>query len=336
MLLLTDLTDRELDPLGLPGGGTNVKRGLRESERTVQAWLGAALPLPAGVGAHRSPATDAAGWQALVMVDAAPASQYDALLHAVRQQPPPGPVAAVALTGRRFHGNRGRPWRAVRGNLHLSVAAPLDLPVAAARGLPAVAAVAVCDALSTCAPSLRPRIKWVNDVLLGDAKVAGVLAAVQTRGDRLVAATLGVGLNVARAPAVPPTVFVPRVTCLRDAPGGGAVRLGDALAAVLAALGVRLEQLAGDGPSAVVAAYRARCGDIGRHVAIWPEGLPDARDAGELPPPPVAGEVLALDDDLALHVHGAPAPVHGGRLAYWPPDPATGPGAAGPGGRPAE
>ncbi len=326
MLLLTDLTDRELDPLGLPGGGAIVKRGLRESERSVRAWLAGALPLPAAVAGHPSPAAAATGWRALVVVGTAPASQYDALLHATRRQPPPGPVAAVALTGERFHGNRGRPWQAVRGNLHLSAAVPLDLPVAAARGLPAVAAVAVCDALSTCAPSLRPRIKWINDVLLGDAKVAGVLAAVQTRGDRLVAATLGIGLNVARTPAVPPTVFVPRVTCLRDQSGGAAVGLGEALAGVLAALGVRLEQLAVEGPSAVVAAYRARCGDIGRHVAIWPEGLPDARDAGELPPPPVAGEVVALDDDLALHVRGVPAPVHGGRLAYWPPGPPPRPG----------
>jgi len=332
MLLLTDLTDRELDPLELPPGGPNVKRRLKESGSVLEEWLGAALSLPPETVSRQFADPWATAWGALVVVDRADGSQYDALLAASRRERPPRPVAAIALTGRGFHGNRGRPWQTVRGNLHLSCAVPLDLSAARdARGLPALAAVAVCDALGACAPALRPRIKWINDVLLGAGKVAGVLAAVQSQGARLTGATLGIGINVAVAPPVPPSVFVPRVTCLHDHAGGRGLPLGRVLGGLLSALTARLMQLQDAGAGPLVDAYRARCDDVGEQVEVWPEGLPDASRRADLPPPVAAGEVLALDDDLALHVAGAPHPLHGGRLVYrehpLPPD--HGPGGTG-------
>ncbi len=331
MLLLTDLTDRELDPLELPPGGPNVKLRLKESGSVLMDWLDAALPLPAGTVSRPLAAPRTEGWGALVVVDGAAGSQYDALLAATRRERPPQPVAAVALTGRGFHGNRGRPWQAVRGNLHLSCALPLAGGVAAAdaRGLPALAAVAVCDALAACAPALRPRIKWINDVLLGAAKVAGVLAAVHSQGTRLTAAVLGIGINVAVSPPVSPTVFVPRVTCLQEQVHGRGVSLGQVLKCLLEALAARVVELENRGAGPLVAAYRAHCDTVGRSVAVWPEGVPDASRRGDLPPPVAAGEALRLDDDLALHVAGAPHPLYGGRLAYR--DPSSAPGAGPPG-----
>ncbi|MBN2149473.1 MAG: biotin--[acetyl-CoA-carboxylase] ligase [Anaerolineales bacterium] len=44
---------------------------------------------------------------------------------------------------------------------------------------------------------LRAKIKWPNDVLLNQRKVAGVLAEIQWDGDHLKAIILGIGINIA-------------------------------------------------------------------------------------------------------------------------------------------
>lgn len=319
MLVITDLGAWDVDPLASLVEARRVKLGLTPAEDEAVVLLRELFPRArslntAAMAADRAPA----GWLALAVAAKADASQYDALM-AVARRPAalPGPIAAIALAGCNFHGNRGRPWSAPRGNLHLSCCLPVDLDLArSAAALPATAAVAVCDALAQCAPDLEPRLKWVNDVLLAGAKVAGVLAAAQTRGSRVLALTFGIGVNVAVAPEVAPTVFVPRVTCLHAHAAGRQVTVGGLTLALLAALGARVVQLAREGPDPVIAAYRQSCGDIGRRVGVWAEGLPDAADLAQLPPPLATGRVLALAGDLALVVDGAPEPLRNGRLAY--------------------
>ena len=63
---------------------------------------------------------------------------------------------------------------------------------------------------------------------------------------------------MAPAPAVPPTVFVPRVTCVHDQPGGAAVALGELTGHLLEALDRRLAQLRDEGAAPVVEAYGVR------------------------------------------------------------------------------
>jgi BirA family biotin operon repressor/biotin-[acetyl-CoA-carboxylase] ligase len=43
---------------------------------------------------------------------------------------------------------------------------------------------------------LNPRIKWPNDILIGNKKIAGVLIENQLKGSKLFSAILGIGLNV--------------------------------------------------------------------------------------------------------------------------------------------
>lgn len=68
--------------------------------------------------------------------------------------------------------------------------------------LTALGAVAVCSALHRCY-QIPAEIKWPNDVLLARRKVAGVLVEANWQGDQLVAAILGIGINV--TPAAVPT-----------------------------------------------------------------------------------------------------------------------------------
>ena len=258
------------------------------------------------------------GWLALALVASIDTSQYDIMLDMARAAAGlPGPLAALALSGRGFHGHRGRPWLAERGNLHLCCALPVDLDARTAAGaVPALAAVSVCDALRRCAPGLEPRLKWVNDVLLDGAKIAGVLSAAQTRGDRLLALTFGMGVNVAVVPAVAPTLFVPRAACLNEHPAGRGVRVDGLALALLEALSLRIAELREAGPLPVVRAYRRACGDIGRRIGVWAEGTPDAADPKDLPPPVAAGRLLSLTDSLSLVIEGASSCISSGRLAH--------------------
>lgn len=317
MLVLTDLVDRQLDSLDCLARTRFVKPRLTEKQQELVAWLDAvslASTRRIGLAGADGP-PDLGPWGALVLAGDAPGSQYDALLATARRcGPPPAPVAALALSGRGFHGNRGRPWLAARGNLHLSCFLPVDLAAArCAPAVPAIPAVAACEVVTALAPALQPRLKWINDVLLDGAKVAGVLAAAQSRGPRITGLAYGVGLNLAVVPDVAPTVFVPRVTSLRAQ--GADVALGPAAAALLRRLGHHVADLASGGPGAV-AAYRALCGDIGRRVAVYAEGVPDTADGEALPDPVARGRVRALDEQLGLVIDGTRAPLTGGRLRH--------------------
>lgn len=62
--------------------------------------------------------------------------------------------------------------------------------------LSAAAALAVFDAVSDVAGSDEVKIKWPNDVLVGDRKIAGILIENSLRGIALDHSIVGIGLNV--------------------------------------------------------------------------------------------------------------------------------------------
>lgn len=66
-----------------------------------------------------------------------------------------------------------------------------------APGLSLAGGLALIEAVETAAPSAELMLKWPNDLLLGGAKLAGIL--LERSGDRVVA---GFGVNLAQAPAI--------------------------------------------------------------------------------------------------------------------------------------
>ncbi len=299
-------------------------RILADHQRTA-ALLGALLPVaptPAAPGpAERAlwsalaPETEAlAGleapgfWSVGCAVAHAAASQYDVLRRlAATGALPPGHLACAAASGAGFHGQHGRPWRALDGNVHLSIALEADLPAAAwGPVLPALPALAALDAVAELGGGRPAGLKWVNDVLVDGAKVAGVLASVRVRDGRIERVFLGIGVNVAAAPVVEDGLPATCLAAGRDAPAAAAVA-----AAVLAALERRWRSLTDNGPAALAAAYRAASLAVGRRVFIRPDA-----DAPGRPSPPRRGTVTAIGDDLSLHLDDGGPPVTCGRLAW--------------------
>ena len=106
------------------------------------------------------------------------------------------PLQGLAVTARRQrfgHGQQGRPWLSPAGGIWLSAALPWagTLPGTASLGL----AVAVGLAQQLEALGLAVQLKWPNDLLVGDRKIAGLLPRLRLRGQRIRAAQVGVGLN---------------------------------------------------------------------------------------------------------------------------------------------
>jgi BirA family transcriptional regulator, biotin operon repressor / biotin---[acetyl-CoA-carboxylase] ligase len=255
------------------------------------------------------------GWDHLLAVEHASGSQYDRLISLSRETPVADRVACVAGSGRGFHGFRGRAWTAAPGNIHLTVHFAPQRPVLHfATVFTALAAVCVTEAIDTV-PGLagRARIKWVNDVLVDGAKVAGVLAYTQTRSDVVSSVVLGIGLNVEATPAVERTAFVPAAGSLRAlAPEPATVKAAPVLAALLDALQRGYARVLNEGHAPVMEAYRARSAVVGQHVTVCEEGdVPGGVIA--------AGRVEAVGDGLELYLEGRAEPVTRGRLILGEP-----------------
>ena len=111
------------------------------------------------------------------------------------------PVWVVADAQEAGRGRHGRNWQSPPGNLYatLLLPAPCEPAVAAELGFVAGLALhrAVSEATGLDAPALA--LKWPNDLLLGGAKVAGLLLeGTQAHGS--FAVLIGMGVNIVSAP----------------------------------------------------------------------------------------------------------------------------------------
>jgi len=298
-------------PWDVPGGLTPLVAPDAVAAPLIQALFVEGRPL------WHAPLGDVP-WAHVFLSEFSPGSQYDQLIGLARTRHAlPDRIASVAGSGLGFHGFKGRAWAAVPGNIHLSVHLAPERPVERFEvAFTVVAALSVVDAIDTI-PALRGRagIKWVNDILVEGAKVAGILAYTQARGDTFGSAILGIGLNVTSTPAVARTPFAPAVGCLRgfaeDSGSGDAtpsVRQGPMLGALLESLDRNYRALLSEGFRPLLERYRERSLVLGRDVTICTE-------ESELETTVLAeGRVRALGEGLELYLEGIREPVRGGRL----------------------
>lgn len=127
----------------------------------------------------------------------------------------------------------------------------------------ALAAAQACEAVA----GVVPEIKWPNDLMVGDRKLAGILA--ETERDAVV---VGMGINVGSAP--PGGISVEELA-------GRPVDRGEMLTATLEAFEGWYRD---PNPQRVVSAYREACATIGRHIRV------------ELPNGQLTGRAQSIDD----------------------------------------
>lgn len=126
----------------------------------------------------------------------------DAMRLALEGEALPFWVTADVQTGGR--GRSGRQWISQPGNLHASLAIRCNAPKDKAGQLSLLAGISLMDAvLATMdlAPEAELRLKWPNDLLIGVAKVGGILIESTTLRDGSgILAILGFGLNLVAFP----------------------------------------------------------------------------------------------------------------------------------------
>ena len=92
-------------------------------------------------------------------------------------------------------GRRGRPWVSTFGeNLYLSLAWRFELPMSELAGLSLVAGVVVAEVLAKLG-LVGHRLKWPNDVLVDNRKLAGILVEVAGEAGGPASAVIGIGVN---------------------------------------------------------------------------------------------------------------------------------------------
>ncbi len=247
----------------------------------------------------------------LFVLEEAPRSQYDALIESIHDPVAlPDGLVCIAGSGSGFHGHQARPWLAAAGNIHLSAHfAPrrdIPFPVAAVTALAAVSVVDTIDRIN----ALRGKagIKWVNDILIENAKVAGILAHTELSADGSPRIVIGIGLNVATSPEVAPTPFVPRVAALSDFTSPANVSQSSVLHLLLEELVRNYRTLVASPDNDLRDKYRARSLVLGRNIAICAD-----RSEGE-PVVIARGRVDALGDELELYLAGVERPFAHGRV----------------------
>src|ERR1700749_767156 len=177
-------------------------------------------PLDAA-GLRRAPLRPDGLWRDIEVVPSAGSTNADLLARALAGEPEGGGLAAEEQTAGR--GRMGRTWTSPPyAALTFSLLTRPDVPPARRGWLPLLAGVAVAAAV-TEVTGVEARLKWPNDVLAGEAKLAGILA--EAAGDAVV---VGIGLNVSTEPA--------ELSQLLAAPGPGALRAASLRAAGATAL----------------------------------------------------------------------------------------------------
>jgi BirA family biotin operon repressor/biotin-[acetyl-CoA-carboxylase] ligase len=174
------------------------------------------------------------------------------------------PAWSVLVAGHQEagRGRLGRAWVEPPGSsLLVSVLLRPELEIDRLPMLSLAAGVALVEALGSAA-GLTATCRWPNDVLVGERKVAGILAESADDGFKR-HAVIGTGLNLTQRPdEFPADLRRPATSVAAD---GGRADPAAILTAYLSILRTSVDEL-DRRPEVLVERYRAVCSTIGREV----------------------------------------------------------------------
>ena len=166
-------------------------------------------------------------------------------------------VAIVADTQSIGRGRLGSTWQSMQGNLMTTIVLPLEEKQSIWADFSFIVALAVSDTISELTDGARAEIKWSNDVLVGGAKVAGVLLEAYEK-----TLCIGVGLNIVSAPVVGKY----STTCLSAL--GANVDKMQVLELLLQRIDVWRKAWDINGLNAILPSYKARLKGVGQPICM--------------------------------------------------------------------
>ena len=120
---------------------------------------------------------------------------------ALARQGAPAGTAVVAQMQTGGRGRMGRSFLSPAGGVYLSVILRPEMPAAELMHLTCAAAVAAQQAVREVT-GIVPQIKWINDLVLEEKKLGGILTELSLKPDGSVDfAIIGIGINCGAVPA---------------------------------------------------------------------------------------------------------------------------------------
>ncbi len=164
-------------------------------------------------------------------------------------------------------GRLGRAFCSPKGGLYMSILLRVQLPLSQLHLITLAAAVSVCQAIEQLC-DIRPGIKWVNDILLGDKKLCGILTEASIEGETGAVdfAVLGIGVNLALAPSLPPEIQ--QIACALNQYCSQPPRRAALAAAILEHTEANLNLLLQNTPAALLCAYRRRLCMLEKRIQV--------------------------------------------------------------------
>lgn len=250
-------------------------------------------------------------WEYLLIVENAEKSQFDELIELMSKIDLPDRLLCAAVTGKKFHGFRGREWFSLPGNIHLSVYLKPDCSVAnIAAGFLLLSAVSVLETIDSIEYLKdRAKIKWVNDILIEDAKVCGVISHTQVQSSIVKGAVLGIGLNVESAPELSGDMFVRKAGCLNEfLLPEQRLKCADIFHILIEKLSINYNALKNGGYKRLYNIYRDKSIVINKEIFVYSDAIDGTNDLI------AEGKVVDITDNLELILDNGNKKVNKGRI----------------------
>jgi len=249
-------------------------------------------------------------WKYSIITEFSENSQFDTLINLSNSKINiPDKTFCLAGYGKKFHGFRNRHWESKPGNIHLSCYFKPYINVSEiGLGFTILAANSVIDTLDRLVGFKNlASIKWVNDIVVNDSKICGVIAQTQIQGNKITDAFIGIGLNVEVSPDITPTSFVPNSTCINDI---SSLKYSHEYITHLLLENIRINYaiLIRDGISPLLTKYKNRSTIIGKNISVWSDPI------NSEPILMNRGRVKSIGDYLELYLEGLDTPISSGRV----------------------
>lgn len=221
------------------------------------------------------------------------------------------PLVCIAEQQSAGRGRRGRTWVSPYGqNIYMTVVEPFSNGAQGLEGLSLIVGIVLADTLESCGyPQVR--LKWPNDLLLENRKLAGIL--IEIAGDLTsdCVAVIGVGINVlmrAEAGAQIDQAW----TSLLQAPGQGELDRNKLVATFAQKLLLAMREFRRSGFQVFIPEWEKRDAWLGQSVSVVSganvlngvhRGI---SERGALRLQTAEGEMLVSGGEVSLRVNNAP------------------------------
>ncbi len=190
----------------------------------------------------------------------------------VRQQAEQGLPEGYTLVALKQTGGRGRQGRSFlspRGGIYMSVLLRPKIRIQDLTLITFAGAVSVAKAVEECT-GIPVEIKWVNDLLIGDRKLCGILteASVEAETGEIRSVIVGIGLNAEQAPDLTDgkkSISLGQMVSFR-------INKSGLIADILGYLEENLETIQSSRREVLLNSYRSRLTLLGKGISVCDRG----------------------------------------------------------------